>query len=189
MIMYSEEAVLRLAHAQGRAARLDRHITFVGFMGAGKSTMARLTARQLGRASFDTDQLISKRNGCSVTDFFTSGEEPLFRRFEREVIAELLDAEPAVLSLGGGALEDPQTRSSVFKRTFVVNLAVSWREVQAELPMLKQTRPLLSDRSEGEILELFLRRQRTYRHAHLRIQTPRGDPAVAVQRVLAVLAR
>ena len=182
------ETLLRGAHADLRADRLGRHIAFVGFMGAGKSTMAELTARRLGRTWFDTDHVIVERCGRSIPELFAAGEQEQFRAMERQVIAELLAGEPAVLSLGGGALEDADTRTLLFERAFVVNLAVSWRDVQAELPTLMRTRPLLQDRTEGEIHELFLRRQATYRKAHMRIRVPRGDLEAAAEYVLSVVA-
>lgn len=185
----AEDSISQLSHAAMRAARLDRHIAFIGFMGAGKSTLAALTARHLGRPCFDTDELVVQRAERSVQDMFSSGEEALFRRLEREVIEQLLSGPPAVLSLGGGALEDERTRAMMFNRAFVVSLAISWREVQAELPTLRETRPLLQDRSEAEIHDLFLRRQRTYRQAHMRIRLPRGEPSTAVEQLLLVLAR
>lgn len=163
------------------------HIAFVGFMGAGKSTMGELIARRLGRTWFDTDQVIEERLGRSIPELFAAGEQDHFRAVEKQVIAELLVAEPAVLSLGGGALEDADTRTVLFERAFVINLAVSWRDVQAELPALMRTRPLLQNRSEGEIHELFLRRQATYRKAHLRIRAPRGDVEAAADYVLSVV--
>jgi shikimate kinase len=181
------EALLRGAHADVRADRLSRHIAFVGFMGAGKSTMAELTARRLGRTWFDTDQVIVQRCGRSIPELFAAGAQDHFRALEKQVIAELLNGEPAVLSLGGGALEDADTRTVLFERAFVVNLAVAWRDVQAELPNLMRTRPLLQDRTEGEIHELFLRRQATYRKAHLRIRAPRGDVEAAAEYVLSVV--
>jgi shikimate kinase len=163
------------------------HIAFIGFMGAGKSTVAELVAARLGRTWFDTDDVVVQRCGRSIPDLFAAGEQSLFRALEKQVIADLLAGEPAVLSLGGGALEDPDTRDALFDRAFVVNLEISWSDVQAELPRLMRTRPLLQDRTEGEIHELFLRRQATYRKAHMRIRPPRGDPAAAADHVLAVL--
>jgi shikimate kinase len=171
-----------------RANHLGRHIAFIGFMGAGKSTMAELTAVRLGREWFDTDRLVVQRCGRSIPDLFAAGEQATFRALEKQVIAELLVGEPAVISLGGGALEDADTRDTLFDHAFVVNLDVSWRDVKAELPSLMRTRPLLQDRSEAEIHELFLRRQATYRKAHMRIRAPRGDPAGAAKYVLSMLA-
>jgi shikimate kinase len=163
------------------------HIAFIGFMGAGKSTIAEVIAARLGRTWFDTDDVVVQRCGRSIPDLFAAGEQSRFRALEKQVIADLLAGEPAVLSLGGGALEDPETRDAVFERAFVVNLEVSWPDVKAELPSLMRTRPLLQNRSENEIHELFLRRQATYRKAHMQIRTERGDPAAAAEHVLAVL--
>jgi shikimate kinase len=70
---------------------------------------------------------------------------------------------------------------------FVVNLAVSWEDVRAELPTLMLTRPLLQSRSEDEIHDLFERRQATYAKAHLRIHVPRGDLDAAADHVLSML--
>jgi shikimate kinase len=149
--------------------------------------MAELIAARLGRAWFDTDRVVVERCGRSIPDLFAAGEQAAFRALEKQVIAELLMGEPAVISLGGGALEDLTTRDALFDQAFVVNLAVSWRDVQVELPTLMRTRPLLQDRSEGEIHELFLRRQATYRKAHLRIRVPRGDLDAAADYVLSVV--
>ena len=93
-----------------------------------------------------------------------------------------------MLSLGGGALEDADTQTALFERAFVVNLEVSWRDVQAELPALMRTRPLLQDRTEGEIHELFVRRLATYRKAHMRIRAPRGNVEAAADYVLSVMS-
>ena len=106
----------------------SRHLAFIGFMGAGKSTMAELVAQRLGRPWFDTDHIIVDRCGRSIPELFAAGEEPRFRALEKQVIAELLAAPPAVLSLGGGALEDADTRSEVFERAFVVWLDVPWMQ-------------------------------------------------------------
>jgi shikimate kinase len=181
------EARLRESHARARADYLGRHLAFIGFMGAGKSTMAELTAARLGREWFDTDRLVVERCGRSIPELFAAGEQSTFRALEKQVIAELLVGKPAVLSLGGGALEDGDTRDALFGHAFVVNLALSWRDVKAELPSLMPTRPLLQNRTEHEIHELFLRRQATYRKAHMRIRAPRGDPAAAAEYVLSVV--
>jgi shikimate kinase len=185
----SEEAVLRRSHAEVRAARLDRHIVFVGFMGAGKSSLAKLTANKLGRSWFDSDQLVAKRAGRSIPEFFAAADEKGFRALEKQVILEVLDEAPAVLSLGGGALEDAETRRVVYERAFAIHLAIAWRDVQSGLPKLRRTRPLLQGRTESEIHELYLRRQMTYREAHIRIRMPRGDRSVAVDQLLEALAK
>jgi shikimate kinase len=166
-----------------------RHLVFTGFMGAGKSTLASLTAVRLGRVAYDSDELIVQRTGRSIVEMFEAGEEPWFRREEAEVIAELLDAEPpAVIALGGGALDNPETLARVTGQAVLVNLEISWAEIQSELPKLKSSRPLLRDRSEREIQALFERRQDVYRQARLSVPVDRRDPNVTTARVLAALA-
>jgi shikimate kinase len=183
----SQDARIRDGASLSHAELLQRHIAFIGFMGAGKSTMGELTAARLGRRWFDTDQVIVERSGRSIPDLFAAGEQATFRALEKQVTSELLAGEPAVLSLGGGALEDAETRDALFEQAFVVNLAVEWSDVQAELPILMRTRPLLQDRTEAEIHQLFLRRQATYRKAHLSIRVPRGDLQAAADHVLSVI--
>ncbi len=164
----------------------DRHLVFTGFMGAGKSTIASLTAQRLGRPLYDTDELIVARIGRTIVEIFAAGEEPLFRAVEADVIADVLAARPAaVIALGGGALEDPQTLARVTETALLVNLDVEWARIRLELPRLKATRPLLRDRSDADIQALFDRRQRIYRQAHVTVPVDRGDPNVTAERVLA----
>lgn len=183
-----EAGLLQDAHTQLRAAYGSRHIVFVGFMGAGKSSMARLTARALARPWYDSDELIVQRSGRSIRDFFESGEEAEFRRWERQLIGGLLLGAPSVLALGGGAFEDARTRAVAFERGFVVNLFIGWRDFQAQLPKLRETRPLLRDRGEGEIHDLFLHRQMNYRDAHMCIRVRGDDYEGATRHLLTVLA-
>jgi shikimate kinase len=166
----------------------DRHLVFTGFMGAGKSTVAGLTAERLGRRLYDSDELIVAHIGRTIVELFEAGEEPLFRAVEADVIAEALEATPAaVIALGGGALDNAQTLTRVMRRALVVNLDVEWAQIQRELPRLKSTRPLLRDRRDHEIEALFRRRQDIYRQAHVTVPVDRGDPNITAERVLAAV--
>jgi shikimate kinase len=85
-------------------------IVLVGFMGAGKTTVGRLLSGQLGRPFIDADAVIEERAGCPVSKIFADHGEQAFRTAEHEIIAGLLNGPPAVLALGGGAVEDARTR-------------------------------------------------------------------------------
>ncbi len=165
----------------------SEHVALAGFMGAGKSTVGVRLARGLHRPFHDTDAEVEARSGRRVTDFFAAGEEPAFRALEAEVVRELLGRPPAVLSLGGGALQDPRTRALLLERAFVVHLHVAWLDVQAALPRLRATRPLLRDRTDAEVRALYERRQAAYAGAHLRVELPRGDPDAAARELLRAL--
>ena len=85
-------------------------IVLVGFMGAGKTTVGRLLSGQLGLPFIDADAAIEERAGCPVPQIFDDRGEQAFRVIEHETIAALLGGPPAVLALGGGAVEHPETR-------------------------------------------------------------------------------
>jgi shikimate kinase len=182
-----DDALLGRLQTEWRSRRLARPLSLVGFMGSGKSTVGRAIAGELGRPFVDTDQQVESRGGRPIADYFAADEVAAFRALEAEVVRELAGGPPAVLALGGGALLDARTRATLLERTFVVHLFVSWPHVRASLPSLRRTRPLLQDRSEAEIHELYLRRQWTYRQAHLRIDVPRTSVAEAADRVMSLL--
>jgi shikimate kinase len=161
----------------------ERHIALAGFMGSGKSSLGPPIARDLGRPFFDTDVEVERR-GRSIVDFFAAGEEPAFRALEAQVVRELVDGPPAVIALGGGALQNDRTRELLAQRALLVHLAIPWEAVRAELPVLMSTRPLLQGRSELEIHQLFMRRERNYARAHLRVEVQREGVESAAQKVL-----
>ena len=86
-------------------------IVLVGFMGAGKTTVGHLLSERLGLPFVDSDLVIEQRSGRSVRQIFAEDGEPAFRELERQVIADLIDGPEAVLALGGGAAEHPETRA------------------------------------------------------------------------------
>src|SRR3954471_20847421 len=166
-----------------RAVADDRHIALAGFMGSGKSSLGPVIAEALARPFFDTDVEVERR-GRTIRDFFAAGEEPAFRALEAQVVRELVDGPPAVPALGGGALQDAGTQALLAERSLLVHLAVPWELVRAELPTLLKTRPLLQGRSELEIHQLVMRRERNYARAHRRIDVQRIGVEPAAHQVL-----
>jgi shikimate kinase / 3-dehydroquinate synthase len=87
-------------------------LAFVGFMGAGKSEAAEAAARALGSEAEDSDALIEREIGTSITSFFESEGEDAFRAIEERVVCDLL-ARGGVVSLGGGAVTSERVRESL----------------------------------------------------------------------------
>jgi shikimate kinase len=156
-------------------------------MGAGKSSIGKRLADTLGRPFYDSDDRVEKLTGRTVRELFVLGEAE-FRNAEAAAVREIVTGPPAVVALGGGALQDETTRALVMRRCFVVHLYLSWADVRTGLPGLCVDRPLLQ-RPLAEIHELYLRRQITYRDAHVRIHVPRDDVDRAFGRVLDALRR
>src|SRR6476620_6540185 len=129
-----------------------RTIVLIGPTSAGKSTVGEALARQLGLPFVDSDQVISEHHG-PIPELFATLGEPAFRRIESATISSLLGdpAIPTVLSVGGGAILDPETRR------LLSALTVVWLDTDLEhvLPRLlaRPDRPLL----RGDIAEKWER--------------------------------
>lgn len=85
-------------------------IVLVGFMGSGKTTVARMLAARLGLRYVDTDAQIEREEGRSIADIFSADGEPHFRALERVAVTRALIGPDAVVSLGGGAVLDPDVQ-------------------------------------------------------------------------------
>ncbi|MFS0867413.1 shikimate kinase [Microbacterium sp. 179-B 1A2 NHS] len=118
----------------------SRAIVLVGPMGAGKTSIGKRLAKQLGTTFSDTDSLVVREHGA-IADLFAAHGEPHFRRLERDAVVAAL-ARGGVVSLGGGAVLDGDTRRDLASHD-VVFLTVAPRVVARRLGT-DAKRPLLS---------------------------------------------
>jgi shikimate kinase/3-dehydroquinate synthase len=127
----------------------------IGFMGAGKSTVARELAAETGTEALDSDVLLEERLGHSVArEFELSGEEA-FRAKEETLVCELLDgaAPEAVIALGGGSVLSARVRGALAGHTTIlleIDAHTAWERVRGE-PGGEQ-RPLARDRESFRAL-------------------------------------
>ena len=139
---------------------MSPRVIFVGAPGAGKSTVGRRVAERLGIPFADSDTLIEKRVGKSVSEIFIDDGEEQFRRLEREEVARALEDFPGVLSLGGGAILDEQTRSALRDQR-VVWLQVDLSHATSRVGM-NSARPLLLGNVRGTMLAMLEQRTPLY---------------------------
>jgi shikimate kinase len=142
----------------------------VGFMGAGKTTVARALGRRTGWRVEDIDERIEAREHRSVASIFAQQGEAHFRQLERLALGELLPARHIVVATGGGTFVEPDNRALMLADGAVAWLDLSLPQVIARVPA-DGRRPLASDRAQMELL--FARRQLAYAHAHVRVDAAR----------------
>ncbi len=159
----------------------DEHaaVVLVGPMGAGKTSIGRRLARELGVTFSDTDRLIAAEHG-PIPAIFEQHGEPHFRDLERAAVARALEG-GGVVSLGGGAVLDAQTRAALGAHR-VVLLTVSREVVSGRIG--GTTRPLLAG-DEDRITSwarIYAQRRPLYDEvADITFDTSRGPLARVVQ--------
>ena len=142
----------------------------VGFMGAGKSTIARAAGRRLGWRVEDIDERIEARERRSVASIFAQNGEAYFRQLERQVLGELLPQRHVIVATGGGTFVEPDNRALMLSDGAVAWLDVPLGQVLKRVPN-DGRRPLAADRTAME--QLYQRRQLAYAEAHARIDSSR----------------
>ena len=127
------------------------HIFFVGFLGAGKSTLARNLGQLFGRAYVDTDRLVERRLGKSVALVFGEDGEDAFRDAETSELKKLYSRKSLLVSCGGGIIERPENTELMHDMGAVVfldgDLEDSMRQIQRP-----DLRPDYSTAEEAEAL-------------------------------------
>lgn len=164
------------------------HIVLSGFMGVGKSTVARYLAERTRRPCVDMDQVIEARAGQSIRRIFAERGEPAFRALEAELVRELAGQEGLVIAAGGGALVDPANRAALAERSIMVCLHADVTELQRRLADSHDgARPLLADEDPAlRIQHLLAARQAAYAAIPLQIDTTGLAPDAVGDRVLAL---
>lgn len=132
-----------------------RNIFLVGPMGAGKSAVGRQLARSLHLSFVDSDDEIESRTGVDIAFIFEKEGEAGFRKREAAAIDDLTQRDGVVLATGGGAVVDPDSRSRLGGRGYVVYLYTSVDQQFARTQKGRE-RPLLENGNRREILEALL---------------------------------
>jgi len=154
-------------------------------MGAGKTTVGKLLARQLQLAFIDSDREIEERTGADIPWIFDVEGEAGFRDREQAVLEELTQLEGVLLSTGGGAILRPANRQALAARGFVIYLHATV-EQQVTRTSQDRNRPLLQGGDPETILrELMAIRDPLYREiADLVIDTDAGSARTLTQRIV-----
>jgi shikimate kinase len=160
------------------------NLALVGFMGTGKSSVGRSLADYLHFSFVDTDELIENRANKTIAEIFAQHGEPVFRDFEKKLVAELATQERLVISTGGGLAANADNLANLKTNALVVCLWASpetiWERVrtQSHRPLLQTPNPL------EKIRELLAQREPFYKQADVLVNTERRSVKEVVQHVL-----
>ena len=158
-------------------------IVITGFMGCGKTKVARALATRLNLTMVDLDDYITTRVGQTPAQLITSAGEQAFRDVETEALRELLQARQAgVISLGGGAWIEETNRDLINEHSGVsVWLDTPFEVCWSRIAMSEQDRPLGKTRAQA--LALYKRRQPVYQLAQFHIKRRDDDLADLLARI------
>jgi shikimate kinase len=156
-------------------------IYLVGFMAAGKTTVARALAKRLGWQAVDIDELIEQREHLTVAEIFAKQGEPYFRAAERAALSEQLPPRHVVVATGGGTFVDPQNRAAINRDGVSIWLDLPLDRAIDRVPA-DGRRPLAGDRSEFE--RLYHQRRAAYQYAHVRLDAGRASVDALVEQLV-----
>ena len=156
-------------------------IYLVGFMAAGKTTLARALAKRLDWQPVDIDELIEARERQTVADIFSRHGEAYFRTVERQALLEQLPPRHLVVATGGGTFADAQNRAAINGDGVSVWLDVPLERLVARVPV-DGRRPLAADRPGFE--RLYYQRRAAYEQAHVRLDAGRASVDALVEQLV-----
>ncbi len=157
-------------------------IYLVGFMGAGKSSVGTVLAKQMGWPFIDLDTIIEAGQGTTIRQIFERGSELFFRQIEHAALVEVTKKVPAVIALGGGTF----VQKANFDLIQQTRGATIWLDCPIEdlwqRCSMMDNRPLFRDRESFSML--YEQRTPYYRQAEFRIPTGGRSPENIAKEIL-----
>ena len=135
-----------------------KRIILIGYMGAGKTTIGKALAQELGVTFYDLDWYISNRMRKTIAQIFEERGEDGFRQIERNMLHEVAEFEDVVISCGGGTPCFFDNIDYMNQQAPVVYLKAEPEVLYKHLAMSKNDRPLLRGKSQDELIT-FIREQ------------------------------
>ncbi len=166
----------------------DYNIFLIGFMGAGKSTIAKALQEKLGMEVKEMDQMIADKEGMSIPDIFAKHGETYFRDLESSCLIGLQQVKHAVISCGGGVVMRDENAAYMRKSGRIVLLTA---EPETILERVKdsQDRPILNNNMNVDFIRELLekRRARYEAAADIRIATDHKTTDAICDELIAAL--
>ena len=157
------------------------HIFLYGPVGAGKSTVGKILARNLGLPFIDSDEVIETNAGLSIFQIMAERGEPAGRDLETAALKEIINEKESVIALGGGALLRDENRSLVETNGTIIFLSAELDLLLGRLNSDSNKRPLLAGDLQGKLTTLLAKRKEHYDSFPLRIHADQTPEELASQ--------
>jgi shikimate kinase len=139
--------------------QIDYNIFLIGFMGAGKSTIARALQRELDFPLIEMDERIVEEQGMSINDIFEKYGEERFRDIESELVKTIAAEEPSIVSCGGGVVVRPGNRRKM-KESGRIVLLTATPETVYERVKNSDDRPILNGNMNVDYIAGLMEKRR-----------------------------
>lgn len=148
-------------------------------MFSGKSTIGKKLASIMGYDFIDTDKYFEDKYKISILDFFEKFGEEMFRKFEHDILNELIVRENTIISTGGGLPCFNENMDIINKEGFSIYLEMPFKAIINRQKNSKQKRPLLKNKNQEEIetylLDLLTKREPIYKKSKITIDAQNID--------------
>lgn len=160
-------------------------LLLTGYMGAGKSTVGRVLAKKLGYAFRDTDRVLTRHFGKSITQVFKEEGEAAFRSAELEVVDMLTKRNKIVISAGGGTLVRDDTFNIAKAHGLLIYLRLPLEDLYERVIFSPKDRPMIDvPDAEKVFKERFAQRQPYYEKSHIIVDTRNRPTGQVVDEII-----
>jgi shikimate kinase len=168
-------------------------ITLIGMMGTGKTKFGNLVAHKLDYSFYDSDVLIEKKFSLTIRDIFTIHGEIFFRKVEKEQIWNAIEQskkknEKAIISIGGGGFDNPDTRSLLLKYTKVIWLNTSISTLIKRVGDASK-RPMIQGDIKASLNKILKKRTKHYLLAHYKLDTDTLSTKQIIDKIIEISAQ
>jgi shikimate kinase len=164
----------------------NKNIALIGLMGAGKTSVGKLLAKNLGYNFIDIDDLIELKEKMKISEIFKIRGENYFRQIETQTIKDFSKNSNQVISTGGGAPQNPDNLKTLKSSCFVVYLYAPVTVLYERLLNEIDNRPMLhTENPKQKLHELLEKREPYYLKADIKVDTANKTPGEVVSDIIA----